>query len=52
MSTNPLKLAELQLEYVRAPSLLKGDSPGKEWLDIPVMNVTTVPEILMELPKI
>ena len=30
MSTNPPKLADLQLEYEQAPSLLKGDSPGKE----------------------
>lgn len=37
MSTNPPKLADLQLEYEQAPSLLKGDSPGKEWLDIPVV---------------
>ena len=36
MTTNPPKLAELQLEYEQEPSLLKGDSPGKEWLDIPV----------------
>ena len=36
MSTNPPKLKELQLEYEQQPSLLKGDSPGKEWLDIPV----------------
>ena len=36
MSSNSLKLSELQLEYEEAPSLLKGNSPGKEWLDIPV----------------
>ena len=36
MSSNTPKLSELQLEYEEAPCLLKGDSPAKEWLDIPV----------------
>ena len=37
MKTNPPELSELTAEYELAPSLLKGDSPGREWLDIPVV---------------
>ena len=36
MPSNPPKLSDLQLEYENAPSLLKENSLGKEWLDIPV----------------